>query len=267
MNKTTRWLLILAIAAGAGAAVFFLSHNEAPEQQAAAPKPETPAPTDEALARHPVPEAGAAAGAEPAKPLPPLKDSDAALLESLGQLFEPNRLGELFIQKDMINRLVVTVDNLPRAKLPQRDVPTLPPPGKFLVNSQTAGGAVIAPENYARYAGYVQFFADMDTRKIVSLYFHFYPLFQEAYNNLGYKSAYFNDRLVAAIDDLLAAPEIKDPVELVQPSVFYKYADPRLEALSSGQKIMLRIGGDNAAKVKIKLRELRQALTNPDVNK
>ena len=107
----------------------------------------------------------------------------------------------------------------------------------------------------------------MDTRKIVSLYFHFYPLFQEAYNNLGYKSAYFNDRLVAAIDDLLAAPEIKDPVELVQPSVFYKFADPRLEALSSGQKIMLRIGGDNAAKVKVKLRELRQALTNPDVNK
>ena len=267
MNKTTRWLLILAIAATGGATVYFLHHNQAPEQQAAAPKPETPAPADEALTRHPVPETGAEAGAEPAKPLPALKDSDAALQESLGQLFGPARLGELFVLKDMINRFVVTVDNLPRAKLPLRDMPTLPPPGKFLVNAQTGEGAVIAPENYKRYSEYVRLFTDMDAQKTVSLYFHFYPLFQEAYSNLGYKTAYFNDRLVAAIDDLLAAPEIKDPVQLVQPSVFYKYADPRLEALSSGQKIMLRIGADNAAKVKAKLRELRRALTDAGANK
>jgi hypothetical protein len=269
MNKTTRWLLIVIIAAGAGAGagVFYLSRYQAPERQAAAPKTEAPAPADEALTRHPVPETGAAAGGEPTKPLPALKDSDAALRESLDRLFDPARLGELFVLKDMINRFVVTIDNLPRAKLAQRDIPTLPPPGKFLVDSQSGAGTVIAPENYARYKEYVQFIEDTDTQKIASLYFHFYPLFQEAYSNLGYKTAYFNDRLIAAIDDLLAAPEIKDPVPLVRPSVFYKFADPRLEALSSGQKIMLRIGGDNAAKVKVKLRELRQALTKPGADK
>jgi hypothetical protein len=56
-------------------------------------------------------------------------------------------------------------------------------------------------------------------------------------------------------------------VQLVQPSVFYKYADPRLESLSSGQKILLRIGNDNAAKIKAKLRELREALTKRNVNR
>jgi hypothetical protein len=122
----------------------------------------------------------------------------------------------------------------------------------------------INPDNYKRYAGYVKFFEEMDSRKVAAVYFHFYPLIQQAYRELGYKSAYFNDRLVAAIDDLLAAPAVTDPVPLVQPSVFYKYADPRLEALSSGQKILIRIGNDNAIKIKAKLRELREVLTKRD---
>jgi hypothetical protein len=42
--------------------------------------------------------------------------------------------------------------------------------------------------------------------------------------------------------------------------VFYKFADPELEGLSAGQKIMLRMGAENAAKVKAKLREIRRVL-------
>lgn len=269
MNKTTRWVLILAIAAGVGAVIFFLPRNMAPEQQAVVHEQEPPVADNEALTRHPVPGPGTAdtaTGIEPEKPLPELKDSDAALQESLSRLFDAQRLGELFILEDMINRFVVTVDNLPRAKLPLQNLPTNPPPGKFLVHEKSAGAAEINPENYKRYARYVQFVEDLDTRKIASVYFHFYPLFQEAYRNLGYKSAYFNDRLVDAIDELLAAPEVKDPVQLVQPSVFYKYADPRLESLSAGQKLMIRIGPENAAKLKAKLRELRQALTARGAN-
>jgi len=44
--------------------------------------------------------------------------------------------------------------------------------------------------------------------------------------------------------------------------VLYAYADPDLEARSAGQKIMMRMGADNEAKVKAKLRELRRALVN-----
>ena len=40
----------------------------------------------------------------------------------------------------------------------------------------------------------------------------------------------------------------------------YQYADPKLEALSSGQKLLLRIGPDNEATIKAKLRELRAAV-------
>jgi hypothetical protein len=46
----------------------------------------------------------------------------------------------------------------------------------------------------------------------------------------------------------------------VQPSVLYKYADPKLESLSSGQKLLIRMGPENETAVKAKLRELRAAL-------
>jgi hypothetical protein len=88
-----------------------------------------------------------------------------------------------------------------------------------------------------------------------------YPLFQRAYLELGFPSGNFNDRLIEAIDDLLDAPEIAGPVKLLQPKVLYQFADPDLEARSAGQKIMMRMGSGNAAKVKAKLREIRHQLT------
>jgi hypothetical protein len=39
--------------------------------------------------------------------------------------------------------------------------------------------------------------------------------------------------------------------------VLYEYADPDLEALSSGQKLLLRMGNSNAERVKSALTELR----------
>jgi hypothetical protein len=63
------------------------------------------------------------------------------------------------------------------------------------------------------------------------------------------------------MDHLLTAPEIKEPINLIRPKVFYQFADPQLEALSAGQKILVRIGVDNTQRVKSKLRELRAILT------
>ena len=77
---------------------------------------------------------------------------------------------------------------------------------------------------------------------------------------LGYPTGSFNVRLIEAIDDLLRTPDIEGPVELVQPRVLYEFADSDLEALSAGQKTMLRMGAENAAKIKTKLREIRREL-------
>jgi len=43
--------------------------------------------------------------------------------------------------------------------------------------------------------------------------------------------------------------------------VRFEFADPELEAMSAGQKILVRIGIDNELRLKTKLREIRHALT------
>jgi Protein of unknown function (DUF3014) len=97
-----------------------------------------------------------------------------------------------------------------------------------------------------------------NVEQLASAYRHFYPLFQQAYVDLGYPDGYFNDRLVEVIDHLLATPEVAGPIKLTQPGVFYQYADPSIEERSTGQKLMIRLGSQNAAVVKEKLRALRK---------
>jgi hypothetical protein len=100
------------------------------------------------------------------------------------------------------------------------------------------------------------------THDLITVYVRHYSLFQQAYSALGYGKWYFNDRVVEAIDDLLATPSLADLPWLDRPNVRYLLQDPELEALSVGQKIMIRIGPLNAAKVKGRLREIRKELVN-----
>jgi hypothetical protein len=54
--------------------------------------------------------------------------------------------------------------------------------------------------------------------------------------------------------------EVKGPYAPQRPWVHYRFADPELESLAAGQKILLRMGPDNERRLKAKLRELRGQL-------
>jgi hypothetical protein len=54
--------------------------------------------------------------------------------------------------------------------------------------------------------------------------------------------------------------EVKGPIPSVRPWVRYEFADPALEALSSGQKIMLRVSSVNQNRLKARLSALRQEI-------
>ncbi len=194
------------------------------------------------------------------KPLPALDKSDQAVAQALRGVWSGNTLERLLDFDDFIRRTVATVDNLPAKKLPRRILPVRQAPGRFLTTGKGENLA-IGPDNSARYGAYVRMLETVDVQKVGAVYAHFYPLFQKAYQELGYPKGYFNDRLVAAIDSLLATPEVKGPIKVIKPEAFYLFADPELEALSAGQKVMLRMGSDNAARVKHKLREIRDELT------
>lgn len=190
--------------------------------------------------------------------LPELDDSDAAFGEAVSGLLGEH--GGLVVINHLVRRIVVAVDNLPGESLPQARSPLRPPEGSFRVAGEGAAMS-IAADNAARYTRYVRLAEALPAERVVALYARFYPLFQAAYEELGYgPAAQFNDRLVAVIDHLLAAPEISGPVALVQPKVRYLFADVRLEGLSAGQKVMIRMGTDNATRVKARLREIRALL-------
>jgi hypothetical protein len=223
------------------------------------PIPETPR-------AQPAAEAGSAAEpagqpvAEQAPALPPLDDSDALVHGELARLFAGQRIGDQLNLDRIVRRFVVTLDNLPGAKLPRKQLSIRPVPGRFGVSGE-GDTMYMSPGNFPRYTAFVQLVESIDTERFVSLYVRVYPLFQQAYEELGYPSAYFNDRLVDVIDHLLEAPDIDEPVRLVRPKVLYQFADPQLEALSAGQKVLIRVGPENAARLKAKLRELRTALS------
>jgi hypothetical protein len=252
-----RWLALVVLLVVCAAAYYFWSGKPPepkPPARAQTPAANTPAPAQPAL-RHPLD----TARADQAAPLPALDQSDASLWQALADLLGPKALAELLRPEQIVRHIVATVDNLPRESAASRVMPLTRTPGAFVIRGKD-GDAVIDPGNSARYASRIRVLQSIDARRLVDLYLRFYPLFQKAYAELGYPERYFNDRLIEALDDLLAAPDIMTPIKLVQPKVQYRYADSALEARSAGQKIMLRIGVGNAGLVKAKLREIRREI-------
>ena len=125
---------------------------------------------------------------------------------------------------------------------------------------QIVGYPILDLENFKRYDFLINLLSQSNFREMVELYKRFYPLFQEAYIDLGYPQRYFNDRVIEVIDHLVETPEIEETIVLIRPHVLYEFADPNLEKLSSGQKILIRMGNENALKAKKFLGELRKLL-------
>lgn len=196
---------------------------------------------------------------EAQSPLPQLGESDSFMLEALASLIGKESVMKIFRVEQIIHNIVVTIDNLPNQSLPVNAMPITPVPGNLVV-LVADGEMSISSKNTARYTPYVRLAGVVNTEKLVALYLRLYPLFQKSYEELGYPNKYFNDRVIEVIDNLLAAPDIKEPVKLVQPKIVYVYADPDLEGRSIGQRTLMRIGSENEAKVKTKLQEIRQEL-------
>lgn len=192
--------------------------------------------------------------------IPLLAESDETLLSVLSQLFDLDKFSALFQVKSMITRLVTTVDNMTLRTLPSKHALIQPPKGKFPVIERENYEFTLDPKNYKRYTRYVDFIEQVGVKDAVTVYVHFYPLFQEVYETLGYPDSYFNDRLIEVIDHLMETPEVDDPIYLQRPHVFYIYEDKEIEALSAGQRTLIRMGTDNARRLKVVLLNLRSEI-------
>jgi hypothetical protein len=261
-RRTWGWPLVM-IAAVILAAIFVWRGLHptptvtAPPPAAEAPPAAAPAPAA-ASPRFPI--AAAAPAAEAPAPLPDVGDSDAALQSAMSALWSGVPLDRIFQLQQIVPRFVATIDNLPRSTVALSRM-SVKPIGGTLDTAQSDGRTLLRADNASRYSTYLRVMEQADTQRLVATYVRFYPLFQKAYEDLGYPGGYFNDRLVDVIDHLLATPDVPAPIALAQPKVLYEFADPALEQRSAGQKMLIRMGPVNESHVKAKLRDIRHALT------
>lgn len=264
-ERTIWWWVLGVFAAGAVAAAIWWWQARLPEPLPVATSPppavaDAAAPGEPPAAKHPIETAPAALSADAAAPLPPLADSDSVFRQAIGALIGEQALAEFVANTGIAARIVATVDNLPRSKVATSMRPVRGPAGAFIVDG-AANGLAIGAANAERYSAYLRLAEAVPMDRLAAAYLKLYPLLQQAYRELGYPQAHFNDRLVEVIDHLLATPAVDEPIPLVQPKVLYQFADPALEARSAGQKLLLRMGAGNAARVKKTLMEFRREIT------
>ena len=207
-------------------------------------------------------QAGAQAGKRRVQ-VAPADVGEAAVNKELARNWPLAQLRKYFNLQEQARRLVITVDNLPREHVPSQLRITRGVPG--LLRVQKDGETItLDPSNYERYDRIISYVEKMDARKIGRLYAKFYPLLQRTYEETGFPEERFHDRVLAALDDMMDAPRPTGPIRLVQPKVLYRFEDDHLESLSAGQKIMIRVGPDNAARLRKVLARVRAAIAAHD---
>lgn len=270
-NSSATMIVIVVLALIAAAATFYFLRDDGP---AVAPTASTPvgvapqaAPTTNAAVA-PTPEYEPPQPVVEVEPLPLLNESDSSLLTALQQLRGEGLL-QLIVPQEILRKFVLAVNNVAEGKVIHEYRPVVSPPPPFIAESfsvMVEGVAAdqerVSPNNFQRYEGYVTTLALIDSDAAVAVYRRFYPLLEEAFRELGLKKPNFHSVLIAAIDNVLAAPDAQGDLLLLRPKVFYQYADPALEALPQTHKLLLRMGPENARSVKASLRQLRTRLVN-----
>jgi hypothetical protein len=243
----------------------------APAEAVPVPAIPSPVPTEPAI-QYPLDPIDAPVAA-PVPALPALSEADPFVSKELYALLARKDVLTFLALDGFVRHVVATVDNLGRAHAPQTVWPVSATPGRFTVQKNPGNDAmeIISAENALRYTPFVMFADGINTKQAVALYVRLYPLFQQAYQELGFPERYFNDRLVAVIDQLLLTPvqtgevgvklvQVKGPIPSLRPWVRYEFTDPALESLSAGQKMLLRMGPAHHQRISAKLLEIRKEI-------
>ncbi|MGI2141775.1 DUF3014 domain-containing protein [Shewanella baltica] len=278
-NRFALFAIVLVVLLSAGGYYYYSGDSDSPKLIPNAPivLPETPPSKPMTLESAPEPETTETTPAvtetntnstetpavtEPeviAEPVPALAESDAFVQQKALAIIDNNVLGSALVQQDLARQFVVFVDNLAQGEL-TRKVSPLKGPEKHFSVSEITNKVYLNPEGFHRYDAYVDSIAKMDEQTLMVTYKQMTPMLEEAFTELGYSNAKFNDRMLQAIKILLAAPIIEDPIELSSISVNYQFVDPNLEALPSAQKLLIRMGPENTRKLKVALRKLENQL-------
>jgi hypothetical protein len=194
--------------------------------------------------------------------LPPLDQSDPLVRELAGPLSKNPQLAVWLAEEGLVTRLTAVVENVVAGANPRTHLGFLAPRQRFQVRAGQ-GRVTVDPRSYEGYDAFADAVESLDAAGCARVYRLLEPLFDAAYRDLGHPEGRFRVPLAAALARLTEVPVLAGdvPVRAVtQPVVMYQYVDPKLEALSPAQKLFLRTGPRNVAKVQAKMREIDAAL-------
>ena len=191
--------------------------------------------------------------------LPALDDSDIEAIKQLDNLTPESKFSHWFHPEYLIRRGVTFIDGLSRGLQLNKMLKAPVPKGQFLAIKE-GNKYWLNPDNYQRYDYLITTITSINGEKLIQAFHLFRPLLEEAYGELGHPPQELDSTLISALDQILAAPVILEPIELTRESVQYKYASSELEALKPIQKQLLRMGPKQTKAIQKKAAYLREAL-------
>ena len=233
------------------------------------PPEEEPAPTLTAppLAPPPAPVAAEIEGTTPQPPPPPpapaeeplprLEESDDAVRDALGDIPLGTTGQQYLTPSNIIERSASVIYLMAQGDVPYKLLPVSRPIAPFPF-SDDGTRVVTDPAGFERYDSLTQWLGSLDLGSLLSSLEWFIPLFREAWSYYGEDPTAFDMAVVMTLDLVIAAPEVDlSEARLIRREAVWIFEDPAIEGLAPIQKLMLRMGPENAKILKAKASEVR----------
>jgi hypothetical protein len=193
--------------------------------------------------------------------VPPLAESDPAVRQLVQLMSSHPQVMSWLATDGLIRNFTVVVGNIADGRTPAKQLTVLKPKGPFRTRRE-ADGLHVDPAGYARYDDLANAVASIDAQAAARVYTTLKPRLDEAHRELGATDP-FDRTLEEAIVRLVTTPTAVDSRLEPKGAEAFRYADPRLESMTDAQKLLLRMGPDNARKVQDKLKAIGLALGIP----
>ncbi|MEC8158283.1 MAG: DUF3014 domain-containing protein [Pseudomonadota bacterium] len=195
----------------------------------------------------------------PPKPTVTEETADTYARETIEIVNGGKALAQFVAGDYIVERAVAIVDALRRGEVPYKLLPVGRPSKSFPV-SDDGLRVTMDPSGFSRYDGFAQWVNGIDMIATVKLLDDYEQIATEALSRMGVGDFDIRSAVLAATTEILATPIAPQSTELMKRESNWVYMDPELEALSSLQKQVLRMGPENSEIIQKKARELRGAV-------
>ena len=195
----------------------------------------------------------------PPAPVVSEETGDQYARESIDAVNGGKALAQFVAGDYVVERAVAIIDALRRGEVTYKLLPVGKPSTTFPI-SDNGLRVTLDTAGFSRYDGFAQWVGGLNTPALVSLLNDYEMIATQALTRMGVTDFDIRSAVLAATTQILSTPQVSVDAELMRREANWVYMDPELEALSSLQKQVLRMGPENADIVQQKARDIRGAL-------